>query len=229
MLQTSLHRKNFLNSNNIIVKNPSIILYPRKEFRLFPIFPPTKSQIQYFIEDVGLQIKLCGLTFGISILSSKLLFSDILVPFYFILFMWVPSMMACNRNLPTMQFQYFGIWHCKVLKVSELKKPQTFKENGLSCLTFKKKSKRETNRCFNVIFGDQTGNETEVIVFWNKDCLLIEKGETAYLIALSKSETIYDLRVIDEIYLPDSGIWISDYPYIKRTVFKKIISKIQHM
>merc|ERR1712227_643895 len=102
--------------------------------------------------------------------------------------------MACNRNLPTMQFQYFGIWHCKVLKVSELKKPQSFKENGLSRLTFKKKSKRETNSCFNVTFGDQIGNETEVIVSWNKDHSLIEEGEDAYLIALSKSETMYDLR-----------------------------------
>jgi hypothetical protein len=39
-----------------------------------------------------------------------------------------------------------------------------------------------------VTFGDQTGNETEVIVSWNKDRSLIEEGETAYLIALSKSE-----------------------------------------
>merc|ERR1711976_30052 len=207
--------------SNKISETGSIFIHPKKKFKSILTLIPNRPQIQYYIEDFGSLLRQCGLSLGTSIVVSDLSLSRFSIPFFLILPMLVPLMMAFVRNLPLIQFNYIGVWKCTVLKVYEMQNKAKLHEANFLYSFVKRKINQKRYICF--VFGDETGNETEIIVPWSEDYLSVRKGELAYLVILSKTKTIEEFRVIGEAYLHNRRIWISEYPFIKRTIFKKFI------
>ena len=46
---------------------------------------------------------------------------------------------------------------------------------------------------------------------------LLEEGEPAELLVLSDSPEFESFRAVKDVYLPQAGLWLSEYPYCDRT------------
>lgn len=55
----------------------------------------------------------------------------------------------------------------------------------------------------------------------------MESTNTFCLSCLSQSETVPLMQALKEVYLPESGLWLSNYPHVNRNLFLEISLEIE--
>ena len=88
-------------------------------------------------------------------------------------------------------------------------------------------SRFSTIRTTRIVLGDPDGALTELILPHDARFDLIQIGQAAELIVLSQSPTFESFRAVKDVYLPDSGVWLSEYPFLDRSEFLKLSLEIE--
>jgi len=194
-----------------------VMLTDEQRISLLPLIP-SSSQLKFYFGDFVLMAYLFGLGFGTSVILSMYLPNEFLVSLFFFLPLWAPILLAIRRNLSFIRYKFAGTWNSTVLEVLEIKESSYFTNK----YSLKKDHSKDNRRLLKLVVGDLSGAEAELIVPWNIEYLKISIGETARLIVLSKNKNIKKFKVLKEIYLPNSGIWVTSYPLINKTFFENL-------
>jgi hypothetical protein len=131
--------------------------------------------------------------------------------------LWSPVYWACRRNLAMRRYRYSGFWRGKVLDIFTTEevvgRQETVDQRGDLVV----KANRET--FLNLEIGDETGFTTLVRSPFRKAYRGIRSGDLVEMLVLSNRPDLSRIAKITDVYLPDEGLWVSDYPYLQRTAF----------
>ncbi|KAL4524984.1 hypothetical protein Ndes2526A_g07080 [Nannochloris sp. 'desiccata'] len=82
-------------------------------------------------------------------------------------------------------------------------------------------------RTTRIVLGDPEGAQTEFVLPQDARYDLIQPGQPAELIVLSESSNFESFKAVKDVYLPDCGIWLSEYPYLDRTEFLELSLEVE--
>jgi hypothetical protein len=150
-----------------------------------------------------------------------------LKPFLFIIgifmglyWLWGPIFDASRRNAECRRYKYSGLWQGKVFDVfvtEELVGTQeTVNSQGELVLV------ENLERRLNLEVGDKSGPLTILQVPLQKEHKGIAVGEAAQMVVMSNLQDLSRINKVSDIYLPRLDLWVSDYPYLRRDIFRAI-------
>jgi hypothetical protein len=73
-------------------------------------------------------------------------------------------------------------------------------------------------------FSDDEGRELQIHARLSEDYLCIEPGMPMAGILLSKSQSFSSLAALTDIYVPDAGCFVGDYPYLNRPEMEALLA-----
>jgi hypothetical protein len=163
---------------------------------------------------------LLGHLLGEGWLAIKLIL-DIIAGLYWL---WSPVYWASVRNNSYRRFPYSGFWRGRVLDVyitEELvREEQTVNKLG-QLVVIENNEKR-----INVEVGDKEGFRATVQAPLRRIHKLINPGQVAEMLILSRQPDLYRIDKITDIYLPQQDLWVGEYPYLRRDEFVQISSEL---
>ncbi|KAK9842506.1 hypothetical protein WJX81_003292 [Elliptochloris bilobata] len=119
--------------------------------------------------------------------------------------LWWPLLQAAGRNRAVRsRFRHVGFWRARVVDVE---------------VTQRATRGRLAEPSLRVLVGDASGARSEVLVPFLRRYESIEVGEPAELLVLSQRRKFDSFKALKEVYLPESGLWLADYPYVSRAAF----------
>jgi hypothetical protein len=54
----------------------------------------------------------------------------------------------------------------------------------------------------------------------------LREGDEVEVVVLSKSMYCEDFEVVRDVYVPATGAWLCDYPFVKRSDFERISAEV---
>lgn len=142
---------------------------------------------------------------------------DIIAGLYWL---WGPIYLAGVRNLSYRRLPYCGFWRGRVLDVyiteELIGKEETVNKEG-ELVIVENREKR-----LNLEVGDRDGFRANIQAPLRRIHKGITPGSVAELLLLSRQPDLGKIDKITDVYLPRNDLWIGEYPYLRRDVFKQI-------
>jgi hypothetical protein len=139
--------------------------------------------------------------------------------------LWGPVLWASLRNRQYRQFPHSGLWQGEVLDlfVTEevVGEEETVNKRGDLVIV------KNRERRLNLEIGDETGFTTRMQVPLKKGHQAIRLGDLAEMLVLSYREDLGRIGLASDIYLPESNLWVSDYPVVQREAFMEISKRMR--
>lgn len=88
-------------------------------------------------------------------------------------------------------------------------------------------SRFSTMRTTRILLGDMDGAQTELILPHDARFDLVAPGQPAELIVLSPSPSFEIFKAVKDVYLPDCGLWLTEYPFLDRTEFLELSLEVE--
>jgi hypothetical protein len=82
-------------------------------------------------------------------------------------------------------------------------------------------------RTTRIVLGDPDGAQTEFVLPQDARYDLIQPGQPAELVVLSESSNFESFKAVKDVYLPECGVWLSEYPYLDRTEFLELSLEVE--
>ena len=82
-------------------------------------------------------------------------------------------------------------------------------------------------RSCHILIGEENGAQIELTLPHDARFDLLQPGQAAEVVVLSNSTSFDDIKAVKDVYLPESGLWLSEYPYIDRSEFLDISLDIE--
>ncbi len=199
------------------------------------IIPPIATGTQYsfywgkwrdllqrlFISLIALVITwLLGKLAGSGGQTIKLIF-DIIAGLYWL---WGPVLWASLRNGKYRRYPYCGFWQGQVLDlfITEelIGEEQTVNKWGELVII------ENRERRINVEVGDEEGFTAITKAPVNRLYRVIKPGQTAEMLVLSKTPDLSRIERITDVYFPQHNLWVGEYPYLRRDVFKQLSQEL---
>lgn len=222
-----------------------VILSPQELDRVLPVVP-FSNQADFFSGGPTQAVQRWGTSLALTIVLSKL---ALLAATSLTWPLWWPWAQAAVKNYGMRkQAAYAGLWRTQVLEVESRGRPkvnygsigsdgsleesdtdgydQDYRTRRSQAEQFPK-SRFSTIRTTRIVLGDPDGAVTELILPHDARFDLIDVGQAAELIVLSQSPTFESFRAVKDVYLPDSGIWLSEYPFLDRGEFLNLSLEIE--
>eukprot|EP00891_Asterochloris_glomerata_P002032 jgi/Astpho2/2032/fgenesh1_pg.00038_%23_129_t len=136
--------------------------------------------------------------------------------------LWWPWLQALRRNQGIRsRYRHIGLWRTRVLEreVTQRGRPRFSTTPGAAV--------ESAQPQLRILVGDDSGCRSEVMVPYDPLYNAIQVGEAAELILLSSSETFDHFKALKEVYLPESSLWIANYPYMDRDTFLDLSLQIE--
>jgi hypothetical protein len=150
--------------------------------------------------------------------------------------LWWPWAQAASKNYSLRkQTGYAGLWRTQILEI-EAKgrpRPQFFGSSGGSGddsgsdTPRSNGSRFSTMRTTRIVLGDLEGAQTEFVLPQDARYDLIQPGQPAELVVLSESSNFESFKAVKDVYLPECGLWLSEYPYLDRTEFLELSLEVE--
>jgi hypothetical protein len=138
--------------------------------------------------------------------------------------LWSPAIEAGLKNAGYRRFKYAGFLRGEVLDVfvtDELVGTQeSVNDRGELVVT------ENRERRINVVVGDETGFETRIQVPLKREHQAIRIGDTAEMLAISDRPDLGRISKVSDIFVSRVGVWVSDYPYLRRDEFEAVSRQI---
>lgn len=161
-------------------------------------------------------IWLLGHLFGEGADAIKLILYIITGLYWF----WAPVYLASVRNVSYRRYPYSGFWRGQVLDVyiteELIREEQTVNKKGELVII------ENRERRINVEVGDQTGFRASVQAPIQRIFKVIEPGQVAEVLILSKKPDLSRIEKITDIYIPSHNLWVGEYPYLRRDIFIQV-------
>jgi hypothetical protein len=139
--------------------------------------------------------------------------------------LWGPILWASLRNLECRKYQYSGFWQGEVLDVylteELIGEEETVNKRGDLVIV------ENRERCLNLEVGDGSGFSTSIQVPLKRNYQAIAIGDAAQMLVLSNRADLGRIGRTTDIFLPDSNLWVSDYPYLQREGFVEVSRRLQ--
>ena len=151
---------------------------------------------------------------GPGLVKSIFFVSAIAALFYWL---WAPVALASWRNRQFRQRAEAGLWQGEVWDI--------FLSEELTSKQEKVNQRRELvvvenrERCLNLEIGDETGFSTVVRASLNRNYKAIRPGDWVEAIVVSESANFSRILDFSDLYLPESNLWVGEYPYLEREAF----------
>jgi hypothetical protein len=78
-----------------------------------------------------------------------------------------------------------------------------------------------------LLLGDDSGARVELEMPYRPEHQQIRLGDVAHVAVVSDSGRMTRFRAIREAYLPESQVWVADYPFSERSVFLYMSDRIE--
>ena len=139
--------------------------------------------------------------------------------------LWSPIYQANRRNREFRRYGYAGFLRGEVLDkfITEelLGSEETVNKAGELMII------ENRERRLNLDIGDETGFTAILQVPLQREHRAIRRGDLAELLVVSNRADLGRIAKISDAYLPDSGFWVSDYPYLRRDAFREVSQVLQ--
>ncbi|BAS55910.1 hypothetical protein NIES2135_47950 [Leptolyngbya boryana NIES-2135] len=138
--------------------------------------------------------------------------------------LWSPAIQAAVRNAGYRRYKYAGFLRGEVLDVfvtDELVGTEESVNNRGELVVTENRERR-----INVVVGDETGFETRIQVPLKREHQAIRIGDTAEMLALSDRPDLGRIAKVSDIFVSRVGVWVSDYPYLRRDEFEAVSRQI---
>jgi hypothetical protein len=160
---------------------------------------------------------LLGAGFGI-----VLFISGVTAGFYWL---WSPVYWASRRNIECRRYQYSGFLQGEVLDVfitEDLVGEEETVNNRGDLVIVENRERR-----LNLAVGDETGFVTKLQVPLQRSHRVIRSGDIAEMVVFSNRPDLSRISKVSDLYFPDYGLWVSDYPYLRRDSFIEVSRKLR--
>ncbi|KAL4431055.1 hypothetical protein ABPG75_006311 [Micractinium tetrahymenae] len=204
-----------------LTAEPDIAVLSTDELdRMLPVVP-FSQQAAFFSGSAADSVQRWGASLAATVVLSKvavLAASSLTWP------LWWPWALAAKKNLAIRrQYRYGGLWRTRVLGVTFTGRPKPFGPSadpgGLLG--------GSTMRLARVLVGDPEGAQTELVLPYDARYELIQPGEPAELVVLSADPSFQQFKAVKDVYLPSSGLWVSEYPHADRTQFLEVSLQVE--
>ncbi len=138
--------------------------------------------------------------------------------------LWAPAMWASLRNGKYRRLGYSGFWQGQVLDVfvSEelIGKEENVNQQGELVIV------ENRERRINLEVGDESGFTFQVQAPLKRSHKSIRPGDVAEMLILSNRPDLSQVDKVSDAYLPDSDLWVSDYPCLQRDLFIEVSRRL---
>ena len=200
------------------------LLSPEELERVLPVVP-FSAQAAFFNGGPAQAVQRWGASLALTVLLSK---AALLAATSLTWPLWWPWAQAATKNYAMRkQMMYAGLWRTKVLDVEARGRPRPQFGAGSDDDGGATPPRFSTMRTTRILLGDPEGAQTELVLPHDARFSMVEPGQPAELIVLSTSPTFESFKAVKDVYLPDCGLWLSEYPFLDRTEFLEISLEIE--
>ena len=128
------------------------------------------------------------------------------------------------RNNSYRRFPYAGFWRGRVLDVyitEEIVREDQQADRFGRLEIIENREKR-----INIEVGDREGFRVTVQAPVKRIYKPIARGQVAELLLLSKQPDLERIDKFTDLYLPQFDLWVGEYPYLRRDIFKDISAEL---
>lgn len=195
-----------------------VILSPDELDRVLPVLP-FAAQAEYFTGGAAQALQRWGASLALTILFSK---AALLAATSLTWPLWWPWARAANKNIGIRsKMEYGGVWRTRLLEVENGSRPRPkFGDMEDVPRFMSMKSSR-------IVIGEELGAQTELVLPYDARFEVLQPGQPAEVLVLSNTTSFDEIKAIKDVYLPDSGLWLSEYPYIDRAEYLEISLDIE--
>jgi hypothetical protein len=206
-----------------------MLLSPDELDRVLPLVP-FSAQASFFNGGAAQAVQRWGASLALTVLLSK---AALLAAGTLTWPLWWPWARAAGKNYNLRkQNGYAGLWRTQILEVESRGRPRvqyadevaSERENPPGAKGTRFSANIKTTR---ILLGDQDGAKTEFMLPHDARFDLIRPGEPAEVIVLSESPSFESFKAVKDVYLPECGLWLSEYPYLDRTEFLELSLEIE--
>jgi hypothetical protein len=140
--------------------------------------------------------------------------------FALVYWLWSPVLQASLRNFTLRRYKFAGFLRGEVLDLYITDEIVSTEENVNDRGDLVIVENRE--RRINLEVGDESGFTTRIQVPLKKEHQAIRIGDIAELLVLSNRPDLSRIAKVSDIFLSRIGIWVSDYPYLRRDEFAAV-------
>jgi hypothetical protein len=152
-------------------------------------------------------------------------FSFFLGLFALVYWLWGPVFQASLRNFRLRRLKYAGFFRGKVLDVFVTEEVIGTQESANDRGELVVTENRE--RRINLEVGDESGFKTLLQVPIKQEHRAILPGDIAEMVVLSSRPDLGRISRVTDIFVPRPGIWVSDYPYLRRDEFEAVSRQLE--
>lgn len=145
--------------------------------------------------------------------------------FALVYWLWSPVLQASLRNFAYRRYKFAGFLQGEVLDVYITDELIGTEENVNSRGELVVIENRE--RRINLEIGDESGFTTLLQVPMRQEHQAILPGDAAELLVVSNRPDLGRIAKVSDIFIPRSGIWVSDYPYLRRDEFEAVSRQLE--
>lgn len=169
---------------------------------------------------IVVSIWLIGLAFGSGAEGLQLICYIIGGLYWF----WSPIYVASLRNNSYRRYPYAGFWQGRVLDVYITE--ELINEEQRADRFGRLEIIENRERRINIEVGDRSGFQITLQSPVKRTYKPIAPGQVAELLVLSKQPELERIDKITDLYIPQFDLWVGDYPYLRRDLFKNISAEL---
>jgi hypothetical protein len=79
----------------------------------------------------------------------------------------------------------------------------------------------------NLEVGDETGFTAQIKAPLKVEHKVIGRGQVAEMIVMSNRPDLSRIEEITEVYIPNRGVWVCDYPCLRRDFFNEVTRRLR--
>ncbi|WP_073069747.1 phosphate ABC transporter permease [Phormidesmis priestleyi] len=144
--------------------------------------------------------------------------------FALVYWLWRPVLQAGLKNREYRRYKYAGFLRGEVTDVyisdEVVGKEETVNDRGELVVV------ENRERKLNLIVEDESGFIEELQVPIKREHQAIAIGDTAEMVVLSNRPDLSRIAKVTDIFVPRCGVWVSDYPYLRRDEFESVSRKL---
>ncbi|MBW4464267.1 MAG: phosphate ABC transporter permease [Pegethrix bostrychoides GSE-TBD4-15B] len=137
---------------------------------------------------------------------------------------WSPAYRATRRNLDCRKYKFSGFFEGEVLDtfITEnlVGKEETVNKQGELVII------ENRERRINLEISDDTGFVVTTQAPLLREHRSIRPGDTAQLLVMSNRGDLSRISFVSDVFLPESDLWVSEYPYLRRDIFREVCRQL---
>ena len=212
----------YQDTTNLLEPPDIVILNPEELDRVLPVLP-FSEQADFFSGGAAQAVQRWGASLALTVLFSK---AALVAATSLTWPLWWPWVKAANKNFSVRSnVEYGGIWRTRILEVERGNRPRP--RFGGEEEELRNMPRFSAMKTCTIVVGEENGAQTKLVLPFDARYELLQPGQPAEVLVLSDSTSFSDIKAIKDVYLPDVGLWLAEYPYIDRAEFLEVSLEIE--